>query len=146
MVFLLIRVDWMVDYQGMVCLAGNQVWWTWEVEDVFRKVRQGSKQGMKEYAKKQHTQIDDLVVKVSHILDTSCQGGSYCRHLLSRWIIFYTLLYVNFNMLSLQVRSPLTKNERAKFNSVLIIEVHARDIIDGFVRDRYSMLLNDRIH
>ncbi len=55
----------MMGYQGMVCLAGNQVWWTWEVEDVFRKVKQGSKQAMKEYAKKQHKQIDDLVVQVS---------------------------------------------------------------------------------
>ena len=52
---------------------------------------------MKEFAKKQHKQINDLVVKI---------------------------------------RSPLTKNDRAKFNTVLIIDVHARDIIDGFVRDR----------
>uniref|UniRef100_A0A2C9JWZ0 AAA+ ATPase domain-containing protein n=1 Tax=Biomphalaria glabrata TaxID=6526 RepID=A0A2C9JWZ0_BIOGL len=90
------RVDWMLDYQGMVCLAGNQVWWTWEVEDVFRKVKKGIKTAMKEYAKKLHKQIDDLVVKV---------------------------------------RSPLSKNDRSKFNSVLIIDVHARDIIDCFVRD-----------
>ena len=57
----------MMQYQGMVCLAGNQIWWTWEVEDVFRKVRQGNKQGMKDYAKKLHKQIDDLVVTVSII-------------------------------------------------------------------------------
>lgn len=54
----------MMGYQGMVCLAGNQVWWTWEVEDVFQKVRAGQKQAMKDYAKKQHKQIDDLVVQV----------------------------------------------------------------------------------
>ena len=54
----------MMCYQGMVCLAGNQVWWTWEVEDVFQKVKQGHKHAMKEYAKKQHRQIDDLVVQV----------------------------------------------------------------------------------
>ena len=63
-IFLCCRVNWML-YQGMVCLAGNQIWWTWEVEDVFRKVRAGNKTAMKEYAKKQHKQIDDLVVKVS---------------------------------------------------------------------------------
>lgn len=28
----------MLQYQGMVVLASNQVWWTWEVEDVFRRV------------------------------------------------------------------------------------------------------------
>ena len=58
------RLQWMMQYQGMVCLAGNQVWWTWEVEDVFSKVKAGLKQAMKEYAKKQHRQIDDLVVQV----------------------------------------------------------------------------------
>ena len=58
------RVDWMLDYQGMVCLACNQVWWTWEVEDVFRKVKAGFKVGMKEYAKKLHGQIDELVTRV----------------------------------------------------------------------------------
>ncbi|EDO35852.1 predicted protein [Nematostella vectensis] len=90
------RIEWMMQYQGMVALAGNQVWWTWEVEDVFRKVKKGDKMGMKNYARKCHRQIDDLVVKV---------------------------------------RSNLSKNDRKKFNTVLIIEVHARDIIDSFVRD-----------
>ena len=36
----------------------------------------------------------------------------------------------------LQVRQPLSKNDRTKTNTILIIEVHARDIIDAFVRDR----------
>ncbi len=58
------RVDWMYDYQGMVVLAANQVWWTWEVEDVFRKVKKGDKMGMKNYSKRLHGQIDDLVVQV----------------------------------------------------------------------------------
>ncbi|ELU10552.1 hypothetical protein CAPTEDRAFT_221643 [Capitella teleta] len=90
------RIEWATMYQGMVALAGNQVWWTWEVEDVFNKVKKGEKQAMKEYAKKLHKQLDDLVV---------------------------------------QIRSPLDRNDRAKFNTVLIIDVHARDIIDDFVRD-----------
>ena len=90
------RVKWMELYQGMVVLAANQVWWTWEVEDVFRKVKKGDKMAMKIYSKKLHSQIDDLVV---------------------------------------QVRSPLSKNDRKKFNTVLIIEVHNRDIVDRFVRD-----------
>lgn len=58
------RIDWMMAYQGMVVLAGNQVWWTWEVEDVFRKVKKGDKMGMKNYARKMHKQISDLVQKV----------------------------------------------------------------------------------
>ncbi len=57
-------MEWMYDYQGMVILASNQVWWTWEVEDVFRKVKKGDKIAMKNYAKRLHAQIDDLVVQV----------------------------------------------------------------------------------
>ena len=63
--WLAFRIDWMMSYQGMVVLAGNQVWWTWEVEDVFRKVKKGDKMGMKNYARKMHKQIGDLVQKVS---------------------------------------------------------------------------------
>ena len=54
----------MMNYQGMVCLAGNQVWWTWEVEDTFQKVKKGQKTALKDYAKKLHSQIGELVVKV----------------------------------------------------------------------------------
>ncbi|XP_025020180.1 dynein heavy chain 10, axonemal, partial [Python bivittatus] len=90
------RVDWMLMYQGMMVLAANQVWWTWEVEDVFRKVKKGEKQAMKIYAKKMHQQIDSLVTRIT---------------------------------------KPLSKNDRKKYNTVLIIDVHARDIVDTFVRD-----------
>ncbi|KAG9487630.1 hypothetical protein GDO78_007443, partial [Eleutherodactylus coqui] len=90
------RVDWMLLYQGMVVLAGNQVWWTWEVEDVFCKVKKGEKQALKNYAKKMHQQIDELVTRITQ---------------------------------------PLTKNDQKKYNTVLIIDVHARDIVDIFVRD-----------
>ena len=75
----------------MVVLAANQIWWTWEVEDVFRKVMNGDKLAMKNYAKQLHSQIDDLVMKIV---------------------------------------TPLHKNDRAKYNTVLIIDVHARDITD----------------
>lgn len=94
---LCLRVDWMLDYQGMVVLAGNQVWWTWQVEDVFHKVSGGDKQALKQYAKKMHGQIDDLVMRITQ---------------------------------------PLKQNDRRKLNTVLIIDVHARDIVDSFVRDR----------
>ncbi|KAF0872101.1 DYH10 protein, partial [Crocuta crocuta] len=89
------RVDWMLLYQGMVVLAASQVWWTWEVEDVFRKVQKGEKQAMKDYGKKMHKQIDELVTRIT---------------------------------------MPLSKNDRKKYNTVLIIDVHARDIVDSFIR------------
>ncbi|XP_069880965.1 dynein axonemal heavy chain 10 isoform X1 [Dipodomys merriami] len=89
------RVDWMLLYQGMVVLAASQVWWTWEVEDVFHKVQKGDKQAMKTYGKKMHQQIDELVTRIT---------------------------------------LPLSRNDRKKYNTVLIIDVHARDIVDSFIR------------
>ncbi|KAJ9583317.1 hypothetical protein L9F63_022334, partial [Diploptera punctata] len=90
------RTEWMLDYQGMVCLAANQVWWTAEVENVFEKMKQTRVYSMKDYLETVNKQLDELVVRV---------------------------------------RSHLTKNDRKKFNTVLIIDVHARDIIETFVRE-----------
>lgn len=93
----LYRVDWMLLYQGMTVLAANQVWWTWEVEEVFKKVKNGDKHALKNYAGKMHRQIDELVTRITQ---------------------------------------PLKKNDRRKLNTVLILDVHARDIVDSFVNNR----------
>lgn len=90
------RLDWLRKYQGMVGLAGSQVWWTWEVEDVFRKIKHGNKLAMKQYLKALGDQLERLVV---------------------------------------EVRANLSSNDRKKINTQIIVDVHARDIVDRFVRD-----------
>ncbi|KAJ6635868.1 Dynein axonemal heavy chain 10 [Pseudolycoriella hygida] len=90
------RVDWILAYQGMICLAANTVWWTAEVEEVFAKVAGGQRSAMKDFLKQQNKQIDDLVITV---------------------------------------RADLSRNDRMKFKTIITIDVHARDIIEQFVRD-----------
>ncbi|XP_078467787.1 dynein axonemal heavy chain 10-like [Lampetra planeri] len=90
------RVDWMLPLQGMVVLAATQVWWTWEVEDMFCQIGKGQKLAMKSYSTKLHRQINELVSRSSQ---------------------------------------PLSGNNRKKYNTALIIDVHARDIVDILVRD-----------
>merc|ERR1712071_343681 len=58
------RVAGMLEYQGMVVLVTNQIWWTWEVEDTFRKVLEGDKNAMKHYAKQMHRQIGSLISQI----------------------------------------------------------------------------------
>ena len=41
-------MEWMLDFQGMIILVANQIWWTAEVENVFNKILLGSKRAMKE--------------------------------------------------------------------------------------------------
>ena len=91
-----LRTNWIKENLGMNTVLGSQVWWTWETEDVFKRVRDGNKYAMKEFANKLTGQLQDLT-----------------------------------NM----VRSDLDRLQRKKVNQLIIIDVHARDIIDKFVRD-----------
>ena len=90
------RTKWLQLVLGMTGLVGSQIWWTWEVEDTFRKVAEGNKYAMKELEARLTGQLNDLVA---------------------------------------MVRDKLDKITRKKVNTLLIIDVHARDIVDGFVRE-----------
>eukprot|EP00798_Chlamydomonas_sp_ICE-L_P031817 gene31817-7021_t len=87
------RTKWIGDNLGMVTLVGSQIWWTWETEDVFRRVREGNKHGMKDFAAKLTGQLAELTT---------------------------------------MVRSDLSGEVRKKVNTLIIIDVHARDIVDNF--------------
>jgi len=91
------RTKWILEELGMVALVGSQIWWTWEVIDVFRRVKNGQdKMAMTLLSQKLTSQLVDLTKLV---------------------------------------RSDLTDLERKKVNTMIIIDVHARDIIESFVRD-----------
>ena len=91
------RLQWIGAQLGMVSITGSQIWWTWEVENAFQKVRDGSKHAMKQLAAKLTAQLNELVAAI---------------------------------------RDPnIDRCARKKLNTLIIIDVHARDIIDRFVRD-----------
>ncbi|PNH08033.1 Dynein-1-alpha heavy chain, flagellar inner arm I1 complex [Tetrabaena socialis] len=58
------RTKWISENLGMVTLVGSQIWWTWETEDVFRRVRDGNKHAMKEFAAKLTAQLSELTSMV----------------------------------------------------------------------------------
>nr|Q9SMH3.1 RecName: Full=Dynein-1-alpha heavy chain, flagellar inner arm I1 complex; AltName: Full=1-alpha DHC; AltName: Full=Dynein-1, subspecies f [Chlamydomonas reinhardtii]CAB56598.1 1-alpha dynein heavy chain [Chlamydomonas reinhardtii] len=58
------RTKWISENLGMVTLVGSQIWWTWETEDVFRRVRDGNKHSMKEFAAKLTGQLSELTSMV----------------------------------------------------------------------------------
>jgi dynein heavy chain len=81
----------------MVVNTGAQIWWTYEVMDVFARVVSGDKMAMKAFANRNHQSVLELIVAV---------------------------------------RNPSnSKQTSKKINTLVIIDVHARDIIDTFVRD-----------
>ena len=90
------RSQWILKQLGMMALVGSQIWWTWEVTDVFERVRAGNKLAMKQFGGKLTDQLMELTT---------------------------------------MVRGDLNSLNRKKINQLIIIDVHARDIIDAFVRD-----------
>jgi dynein heavy chain len=58
------RSAWLFAQMGMVALAGSQIWWTWQVEDTFRKVRDGNKRGMKILNQTLTDQLREIVTAV----------------------------------------------------------------------------------
>lgn len=41
------RAKWIEKNLGMVTLSGSAIWWTWQTEDVFQRVRDGNQNAMK---------------------------------------------------------------------------------------------------
>jgi len=61
------RTKWILDNLGMVTLVGSQIWWTWETEDVFRRVREGNKHAMKDFAAMLTGQLAELTTMVRQL-------------------------------------------------------------------------------
>ncbi len=96
------RLKWIEENLGMVVNGASKLWWTWQVEDGFKKVKTGEKYAIKNLLSQLTKQLNDLVY---------------------------------------ETRKELSSAQRKKVNTLIIIDVHARDIIDSFVRDS---ILDDR--
>ena len=55
------REQWIFDYPGQVALAGTQIWWTTEVNIAFKRLEEGYETALKDYFKKQVTQLNTLI-------------------------------------------------------------------------------------
>uniref|UniRef100_A0ABM5FM48 Dynein axonemal heavy chain 9 isoform X2 n=1 Tax=Pogona vitticeps TaxID=103695 RepID=A0ABM5FM48_9SAUR len=55
------REQWLFDYPAQVALTCTQIWWTTEVGIAFARLEEGYENAMKEYHKKQVTQLNTLI-------------------------------------------------------------------------------------
>ncbi|XP_047143157.1 dynein beta chain, ciliary isoform X1 [Hydra vulgaris] len=55
------RDHWLFDYPAQVALCGTQIWWTTEVGISFNRLEEGYENAMKDYYKKQITQLTTLI-------------------------------------------------------------------------------------
>ncbi|XP_077976399.1 dynein beta chain, ciliary-like isoform X2 [Styela clava] len=59
------RDQWLFDFPAQIALTGSQIWWTTEVGIAFEKLEEGFENAMKDYNKKQVTQLNALI---NHLL------------------------------------------------------------------------------
>lgn len=55
------REAWLFDFPAQVALCGTQVWWTTEVNIAFARLEEGYENALKDYNKKQITQLNQLI-------------------------------------------------------------------------------------
>lgn len=90
------RLEWIKEYHGMIGMCGCKVWWTFQIEDAFAKVKKGKKAAVKDLSSKLTLQLTELVSEMDKDID---------------------------------------EQYRRKVNTLIIVDVHGRDIVDRFVRD-----------
>ncbi|XP_046432396.1 dynein beta chain, ciliary-like [Neodiprion fabricii] len=55
------RESWIFDYEAQPALCGTQIWWTTEVNMAFARLEEGFENSLKDYQKKQVTQLSLLI-------------------------------------------------------------------------------------
>ncbi|XP_066519814.1 dynein axonemal heavy chain 11 isoform X2 [Hoplias malabaricus] len=55
------RDQWLLDYPAQVALTGSQIWWATDVGIAFERVEEGFETALKDYNKKQISQLNSLI-------------------------------------------------------------------------------------
>jgi dynein heavy chain, axonemal len=55
------REQWIMDFPAQIALTGSQIWWTTEVNMAFAKLEEGFENALKDYYKKQVSQLNALI-------------------------------------------------------------------------------------
>ncbi|XP_054265094.1 dynein beta chain, ciliary-like [Macrosteles quadrilineatus] len=55
------REQWLFDYPAQCALCGTQIWWTTEVNMAFARLEEGYENALKDYQKKQISQLNTLI-------------------------------------------------------------------------------------
>lgn len=55
------REQWIMDYEAQPSLCGTQIWWTTEVNMAFNRLEEGFENALRDYLKKQITQLNVLI-------------------------------------------------------------------------------------
>uniref|UniRef100_A0A3B4ACE4 Dynein heavy chain hydrolytic ATP-binding dynein motor region domain-containing protein n=1 Tax=Periophthalmus magnuspinnatus TaxID=409849 RepID=A0A3B4ACE4_9GOBI len=55
------REQWILELPAQVALTGSQIWWSNDMEHVFKRLEEGFESSLKDYNKKQISQLNSLI-------------------------------------------------------------------------------------
>ena len=131
-----VRIDWVKDWPGQTVLAVTCFYWTVYVTEAITK----GNDAMWAYKKLNDDQITDIVALVSqslnHVLQKKKKKLVNCKYkkkmkkkiykeINMSWLIFHSVALV----LTLQVRGKLSKQNRVTLQALIVLDVHARDVL-----------------
>jgi len=65
------RELWILDYEAQPALCGTQIWWASEVNMAFARLEEGFENALKDYQKKQISQLNTLIATLRSELNES---------------------------------------------------------------------------
>ena len=88
------REQWIFDYAAQIALAGTQIWWTTEVNVAFGRLEEGYENALKDYYKKQCSQLTTLITLIQgqlskndrQMIMTICTLDVHARDVVNRMI------------------------------------------------------------
>ncbi|KAI9536522.1 hypothetical protein NQZ68_032317 [Dissostichus eleginoides] len=64
------REQWILDFPAQVALTGSQIWWSNDMELVFKRLEEGFESALKDYNKKQISQLNMLISMLLGVLSS----------------------------------------------------------------------------
>ncbi|CAG2194980.1 unnamed protein product [Mytilus edulis] len=119
------REQWLFDFPAQVALCGTQIWWTTEVNIAFARLEEGYENALKDYNKKQVTQLNALIQLLIGKLNsgdrqkimTICTIDVHARDVLIKLVASRVDSAQAFSWLS-QLRHRWDDNERDCFANI----------------------------
>ncbi|BFZ02963.1 hypothetical protein BsWGS_06002 [Bradybaena similaris] len=119
------RDQWLFDFPAQVALCGTQIWWTTEVNIAFGRLEEGYENALKDYNKKQISQLNSLITMLLGDLSsgdrqkimTICTIDVHARDVVSKMIAHKVDNSQAFVWLS-QLRHRWDDNERDCFANI----------------------------
>lgn len=119
------RIDWVLQWPGQAIICVDCMFWTIEGAEAVRS------NNLVEYSEKLSRELLKIVNKVGKLALLPSVLLAHAAHsciTFTRLSIFWIVLYLTDKLLS-KVRGKLSSLERKVLGSLVVIDVHARDVI-----------------